>query len=80
MPIPEKSNKKSIIIQIEFSKFNDLEMIFHDVIKDLKSDKLSARKEYINSSVDFQLQFQELKNFREEIIDGQLCQIYKSKI
>ena len=80
MPIPEKSNKKSIIIQIEFSKFNDLEMIFHDVIKDLKSDKLSARKEYINSSVDFQLQFQELKNFREEIIDGKLCQIYKSKI
>jgi hypothetical protein len=80
MPILEKSNKKSIIIEIEFSHFKDLEMIFHDIVQDLKGDKLSARKEYINSSVDFQLQFQELKNFREEIINGQICQIYKSKI
>ncbi len=76
-----KTTKKTVFITIEYYDRREFVKSIESIKNDIVYNRLSTNKQIIGESkLNWRIQFDENENFREEIINGVLCRIYKSKM
>jgi len=75
-----KSEKKVLSISIEFTDMNDLNLALYKIKDSIQNGKKYEREVYLQSIVEWSCWRVKDMNYREEVIDGKLCQIYQSSM
>lgn len=76
----QERKRKMISIDIEFDRINDLPAVMFEIQKRISQGNTFERKQFGESIYQFSIDYNDPANFKEEIINGQWCQVYKSKL
>jgi hypothetical protein len=74
------SKPKTIRIEIEFDSFKELQGVLSLISQKAKKGMHSDRFETSNCLATYEVNFTAEPEYREEELNGQLCQIFKSKM
>ncbi len=74
------SKPKSIIIEVEFGSFKELDYVLSLAVSMAKKGINSERFKSNQCLINYQMNYTTEIDYREEVINGQLCQIFKSKM
>ena len=76
----EYLTRKNLVLHLEFSDKNELEMALLKVLQEVKAG-VNYNREMHNSSIcEWSCLKVDSMDYREEEINGKLCQVYQSKI
>lgn len=77
----KKPVRKKVTLEIEFNSFNELEFVLNKVLGMAQRRQRHERQSIAGSIYQYTFEvLQEETDFKEEIINGHLCLIIKSKL
>jgi len=72
--------RRVLNVSLEYSDIKEVEMALKKIHRDIQSGKKYERVMYSSSIVEWSCKSANLMDYTEEVINGQLCQVYQSKI
>ena len=72
--------RRILNISLEYSDIKEVEMALQKIHRDIQSGKKYERVMYSTSIVEWSCKVANLMEYTEEVINGQLCQVYQSSM
>jgi len=72
--------KKVLNISLEYTDIDEVQMALHKMQMALHSGKRYERVTYLSSIIEWSCMGASEMEYTEKVINGQLCQVYQSKI